>query len=45
MVGILTDMAVSMTYTLNGTKSEPISRQTEIDEVLAKKILKRNGIV
>ena len=28
----------------NGIKSEPISRQTEIDEVLAKKILKRNGI-
>ena len=29
----------------NGSKSEPISRQTEIDEILAKKILKRNGIV
>jgi predicted RNA binding protein YcfA (HicA-like mRNA interferase family) len=28
----------------NGTKSEPISRQTEIDEILAKKILKRSGI-
>ena len=28
----------------NGIKREPISRQTEIDEVLARKILKRNGI-
>ena len=28
----------------NGIKSEAISRQTEIDEVLAKKILRRNGI-
>jgi predicted RNA binding protein YcfA (HicA-like mRNA interferase family) len=29
----------------NGSKNESISRQTEIDEILAKKILKRNGIV
>ena len=28
----------------NGKRNEPISRQTEIDEILAKKILKRNGI-
>jgi predicted RNA binding protein YcfA (HicA-like mRNA interferase family) len=29
----------------NGVKIEPISHSKEIDEVLAKKILKRNGIV
>ena len=28
----------------NGKRSEPVSRQTEIDEGLAKKILRRNGI-
>jgi len=28
----------------NGKLIEPISRQTEINEILAKKILKRNGI-
>jgi len=28
----------------NGNKIEPISRHTEIDDYLAKKILKRNGI-
>jgi len=28
----------------NGVKNEPISHSREIDEVLAKKILKRNGI-
>jgi predicted RNA binding protein YcfA (HicA-like mRNA interferase family) len=28
----------------NGKRNEPISRQTEINEILAKKILKRNGI-
>ena len=28
----------------NGKNSEPISRQKEIDEELAKKILRRNGI-
>jgi len=27
----------------NGIKSEPISHTREIDEILAKKILKRNG--
>jgi len=28
----------------NGTACEPISRQTEIDEILAKKIIKRRGL-
>ena len=28
----------------NGKRIEPISHQTEIDEILAKKILTRNGI-
>ncbi|MDD2433376.1 MAG: type II toxin-antitoxin system HicA family toxin [Clostridia bacterium] len=28
----------------NGINNEPISRQTEIDEVLAKKIIKRRGL-
>ncbi|MCL2365090.1 MAG: type II toxin-antitoxin system HicA family toxin [Defluviitaleaceae bacterium] len=28
----------------NGTRTEPISHAREIDEILAKKILKRNGI-
>jgi len=28
----------------NGKDSEPISRQTEINEVLAKKIIKRRGL-
>jgi len=28
----------------NGKRQEPISHQREIDEMLAKKILKRNGI-
>lgn len=28
----------------NGKDNEPISRQTEIDEVLAKKIIKRRGL-
>jgi len=28
----------------NGTKREAISRQVEINEILAKKILKRSGI-
>lgn len=28
----------------NGKDNEPISRQTEIDEVLAKKIIKRQGL-
>jgi len=28
----------------NGTRNEPISHTREIDEILAKKILKRNGI-
>ena len=28
----------------NGKANEPISRQTEIDEVLAKKIIKRRGL-
>ncbi len=28
----------------NGIKNEPIGRHTEIDEILVKKILKRNGI-
>ena len=28
----------------NGKRIEPIGRHTEIDELLAKKILKRNGI-
>ena len=28
----------------NGKRNEPIGRHTEIDEILAKKILKRNGI-
>ena len=28
----------------NGVKREPIGRHKEIDEMLAKKILKRNGI-
>ena len=28
----------------NGEKSEPIARHKEIDETLARKILKRNGI-
>ena len=28
----------------NGKRSEPISHQREIDEILAQKILKRNGI-
>jgi predicted RNA binding protein YcfA (HicA-like mRNA interferase family) len=28
----------------NGIKNEPIERHNEIDEMLAKKILKRNGI-
>ena len=29
----------------NGKRIEPIGRHTEIDEELAKKILKRNGII
>lgn len=28
----------------NGEANEPISRQTEIDEILAKKIIKRRGL-
>ena len=28
----------------NGKDNEPISRQTEIDEVLVKKIIKRRGL-
>lgn len=28
----------------NGKESEPISRQTEINEVLAKRIIKRRGL-
>jgi predicted RNA binding protein YcfA (HicA-like mRNA interferase family) len=28
----------------NGKRTEPIGRHTEIDEILAKKILRRNGI-
>lgn len=28
----------------NGINSEPISRQTEIDEILAQKIIKRRGL-
>jgi len=28
----------------NGKHTEPIGRHTEIDEILAKKILRRNGI-
>ena len=28
----------------NGKASEPISRQTEIDEILAKAIIKRRGL-
>jgi len=28
----------------NGTDCEPISRQTEINEVLAKRIIKRRGL-
>ncbi|MGI5892810.1 MAG: type II toxin-antitoxin system HicA family toxin [Bacillota bacterium] len=31
------------TYT-NGTANEPISRQTEINDILAKKIIKRRGL-
>ncbi len=28
----------------NGKANEPISRQTEIDEILARKIIKRRGL-
>lgn len=28
----------------NGIDNEPISRQTEIDDILAKKIIKRRGL-
>ena len=28
----------------NGTDCEPVSRQTEIDEVLARRIIKRRGL-
>jgi len=28
----------------NGIANEPISRQTEIDDILAKKIIKRRGL-
>ncbi len=28
----------------NGTASEPVARHTEIDDILAKKIIKRQGL-
>ena len=34
----------SHTIYTNGKVSEPISRQTEIDEILAKAIIKRRGL-